>query len=138
MTPATADGCPNLLVEACPSRRALDLISNKWAVLVLFAVGVGISRHGELRRQIEGVTSKMLTQTLRDLERSGLVHRELLDALPPHVEYTLTKVGAGLLWVVQELCDWAVVNMPVVDAARSTFDAKTEPAAPWVRQGVGT
>jgi DNA-binding HxlR family transcriptional regulator len=123
---------PNLLFEACPSRQALDLIVNKWAVLTLYAVGAGISRHGELHRQIEGVTPKMLTQTLRDLERSGLVHRELFDEKPPRVEYTLTDVGRSLLEIVQRLCDWAAPNMAAVAAARAAFDARTQPAAPWV------
>ena len=123
---------PNLLFEACPSRQALDLVANKWAVFTLYAVGAGIGRHGEMHRQIEGVTRKMLTQTLRDLERSGLVHRELFDEKPPRVEYTLTDLGRSLLEIVQRLCDWAVPNMPAVAAARATFDARTQPAAPWV------
>jgi DNA-binding HxlR family transcriptional regulator len=114
---------PNLLVEACPSRRALDLIADKWAVLTLYAIGAGISRHGQLRREIEGVTQKMLTTTLRDLERCGLVHRKDFDEAPPRVEYTLTELGRSLLGVVQQLCDWAVVNMPLVEAARAEFDA---------------
>jgi DNA-binding HxlR family transcriptional regulator len=114
---------PNLLVEACPSRRALDLIADKWAVLTLYAIGAGISRHGHLRREIEGVTQKMLTTTLRDLERSGLVHRKDFDEAPPRVEYTLTGLGRSLLAVVQQLCDWAVINMPLVEAARAEFDA---------------
>jgi DNA-binding HxlR family transcriptional regulator len=125
---------PNLLFEACPSRRALDLIANKWAVLALYAVGAGVSRHGEMARQIEGVTRKMLTQTLRELERCGLLRREVFEESPPRVEYTLTDLGRSLLAVVQDLCDWAVVNMPRVDGARAAFDARTTPAAPWVRR----
>src|SRR5262249_14739906 len=114
---------PNLLVEACPSRRALDLIADKWAVLTLYAIGAGISRHGQMRREVACVTQKMLTATLRDLERSGLVHRKDFDEVPPRVEYTLTGLGRGLLGVVQQMCDWAVVNMPLVEAARADFDA---------------
>lgn len=135
--PAPNDSCtaPNLLLAACPSRRALDLVANRWAVLTLYAVGAGISRHGELRRRIEGVTSKMLTQTLRELERCGLVHRELFAQAPPRVEYTLTGLGRSLLTVVQALCDWAVPNMALVEQAQAAFDARTEPAAPWVRTG---
>jgi DNA-binding HxlR family transcriptional regulator len=119
---------PNLLVEACPSRRALDLVADKWAVLTLYAVGAGISRHGQMRREIEGVTQKMLTTTLRDLERSGLVHRKDYDEVPPHVEYTLTGLGRSLLGVVQHLCDWAVANMPLVETARTEFDASSTTA----------
>jgi DNA-binding HxlR family transcriptional regulator len=112
---------PNLLVEACPSRRALDLIADKWTVLTLYAIGAGISRHGQMRRQIEGVTQKMLTKTLRDLESCGLVHRQDFDETPPRVEYTLTSLGRSLLAVVQQLCDWAVVNMPRVEASRAAL-----------------
>jgi DNA-binding HxlR family transcriptional regulator len=130
MDDETTCAAPTLLFEACPSRRALDLIADKWAVLTLYAVGAGIGRHGQMRRQIEGVTQKMLTQTLRDLERSGLVHRRVFDTAPPHVEYTLTDLGRGLLAVVQQLCDWAVVNMPQVDQARSVFDTRTQLTAP--------
>ena len=73
---------------------------------------------------------KMLTQTLRDLERSGLVHRRVFDETPPRVEYTLTDVGRSLLPVIQRLCDWAVANMPHVEDARSTFDTRhTTPSA---------
>jgi DNA-binding HxlR family transcriptional regulator len=113
---------PNLLFAACPSRRALDLVADKWAVLVLYAVGAGICRHGELRRQIEGVTQKVLTQTLRELERSGLVHRKDFAEQPPRVEYTLTELGRSLLAVVQQLCDWGAARMPEVEAARAAYD----------------
>jgi DNA-binding HxlR family transcriptional regulator len=116
---------PNLLVQACPSRRALDLIADKWSVLTLYAIGTGISRNGQLRREIEGVTQKMLTRTLRDLERSGLVHRAVFDESPARVEYTLTGLGLSLLAVVQRLCDWAVVNMDDIESARFAFDART-------------
>jgi len=78
----------------------------------------------------------MLTQTLRDLERCGLVHREVFDEVPPRVEYTLTDLGRSLLAVVQQLCDWAVPNMALVESARAAYDARTQPAAPWI--GVGT
>ena len=77
----------------------------------------------------------MLTQTLRELERCGLVHRELFAQAPPRVEYTLTGLGRSLLTVVQALCDWAVPNMALVEQAQAAFDARTEPAAPWVRTG---
>src|SRR5262249_3260253 len=113
---------PNLLVEACPSRKALDLIASKWAVLTLYAVGTGISRHGDMRRQMQGVTQKRLTRTLGELERSGLVHRAVLAQSPPSVEYTLTDLGHSLLVIVQELCNWAVVHMEQVQSAQAAFD----------------
>jgi DNA-binding HxlR family transcriptional regulator len=126
-------GGTNLLVASCPSRQALDLIANKWAVLALYAVGAGVNRPGEMLRRIEGVTQKMLTQTLRDLERSGLVHREVFDEVPPRVEYTLSELGRSLLDVVQRMCDWAVPNMALVEQARSAYDAAARPAVPWIR-----
>jgi hypothetical protein len=70
---------------------------------------------------------------LRDLERSGLVHRHVFDETPIHVEYTLTGLGRSLLTVVQQLCDWAVVNMPQVETAQVSFETRTQPATPLVR-----
>jgi DNA-binding HxlR family transcriptional regulator len=124
---------PNLLVTGCPSRQALDLIGDKWAVIALYAIGSGIDRHGRLSREIEGVTKKMLTQTLRNLERCGLITRDVFDELPPRVEYRITELGASLLSVVQNMCDWAVKHMPQVEQAQGEFDARSESATPWIR-----
>lgn len=124
---------PNLLVTGCPSRQALDLVGDKWAVIALYAIGSGIDRHGRLSREIEGVTKKMLTQTLRNLERCGLITRDVFDESPPRVEYRITDLGESLLLVIQNMCDWAVNHMPEVEKAQGDFDARTENATPWIR-----
>ena len=84
---------PNVLNQNCESRRALDRIADKWTCLIVYALLDGPRRHGELKRMIEGISHKMLTQTLRSLEADGLVTRTVIDVIPPHVEYSLTPLG---------------------------------------------
>ncbi len=116
----------------CPSRQALGLIADKWTTLVLHALGGhGVQRHAELRRRIEGISDKMLTQTLRDLQRNGLVSRTDHGQIPPRVDYALTPLGATLQRTVTALCGWVVENMPEVRAAQAAFDAEPQVGAPW-------
>lgn len=103
----------------CPSRQLLDLVTSKWVCLVLAALADGPRRHSELRRDIAGVSQKMLTQTLRDLERDGLVTREVTPSVPVRVDYALTDLGEGLRQVIQPLKSWAEDNMDVVLANRA-------------------
>ncbi len=103
----------------CPSRQLLDLVTSKWVCLVLAALADGPRRHSELRRDIAGVSQKMLTQTLRDLERDGLVTREVTPSVPVRVDYALTDLGEGLREVIQPLKTWAEANMDVVLANRA-------------------
>src|SRR5215213_4243384 len=87
----------NVLSQGCVSRRALDLVSDKWTALVLFAMVGGPKRHADLRRMIEGISQKMLTQTLRKMEQHGFTARRVIDPDPPlHVEYSLTPLGVSL------------------------------------------
>jgi DNA-binding HxlR family transcriptional regulator len=102
----------------CTSRSVLEHVTGKWAVLALVALRDGPSRFGELRRRVDGVSEKMLSQTLHTLERDGLVHREVRSAIPPHVEYTLTPLGAGLAPRLLALIDFVEASMPEVLAAR--------------------
>jgi DNA-binding HxlR family transcriptional regulator len=97
---------PNVLSAACPSRRVLDLITNKWVVLVVHALVDGPERFAALRRRIQGVSQKMLTQTLRGMERDGLVSRTVFPTKPPSVEYRLTRAGTSLLAPIEALCAW--------------------------------
>src|SRR2546423_661867 len=92
---------------ACPSRRVLDRIADRWTALVLFALQDGTLRFSELRRRIEGVSQKMLTQTLRGLERDGLVTRQVFATVPVTVEYSLTPLGASLSSTIQGIRTWA-------------------------------
>jgi DNA-binding HxlR family transcriptional regulator len=109
----------------CPSRRLLDTIGNKWASLVIVALGVdGSSRYTELSHRIAGVSQKMLTQTLRDLERDGLVTRTVTPSVPVRTDYDLTPLGGSLLETLRHLKEWAEQHMPDVDEARATYDER--------------
>ncbi|MDN3356143.1 helix-turn-helix domain-containing protein [Actinomadura sp. DC4] len=108
---------------SCPSRRLLDTISNKWASLTIVALGLGgRMRYSELSARIEGVSQKMLTQTLRNLERDGLLTRTVTPSVPVRVDYELTPLGMSLLEPMHHLKEWAEAHMPEVDAARTAYD----------------
>lgn len=121
------EDCPtaNVYAEACPSRAILELIADKWTLLILPALRKGPMRNGDLMRLIEGVSQKMLTQTLRELERNGLVSRNDYQEVPPRVEYALTDLGRSLSDAVRRLDSWAEANISQVQTARADF-AKRE------------
>lgn len=104
----------------------LSRIGDKWTVLVVTYLGEGSMRFSELRRKIGGISQKMLTVTLRNLERDGLLTRTIYPTSPPAVEYELTDLGRELLVPVQELADWAKANMHRIQSARTQFDAQLE------------
>lgn len=115
---------PNVLSQDCASRRALELVSEKWTALVVYALVGGPRRHGELLRMIEGVSQKMLTQTLRRMEADGLIEREVLDPAPPqHVEYRLSDLGLTLAEPLVSLCRWAMDHLDEVRSAREAHGA---------------
>jgi DNA-binding HxlR family transcriptional regulator len=107
----------------CPSRQLLDRISDKWVTLVLAALESGPQRYSQLARTIAGVSQKMLTQTLRTLERDGLVTRTVTATVPVTVTYELTELGRSLQAVITGLKSWAESHMDQVLAARSSYDA---------------
>jgi DNA-binding HxlR family transcriptional regulator len=109
-------------LAACPARRLLDRISDKWVSLLLNALSDGPRRYSELARIIAGVSQKMLTQTLRGLERDGLVTRTVTPAVPVRVDYALTPLGASLLPVMRAVKDWAETHMDEVLSARDAYD----------------
>lgn len=98
---------PDVFDPDCGSRRLLGLLADRWTALIVYALTAGTHRHAELQRTIGGVSQKMLTGTLRELERNGLVHREVLPVSPPHVQYSLTPLGESLRPVLAALCDWS-------------------------------
>lgn len=106
----------------CPTRRMLDRIGDRWTVLVVGALNDGPMRFGEITRRIDGVSQKMLTQTLRALERDGLVKRTLYPQVPPRVEYELTEAGRTLRDPLKALEDWATTHMGGVLEARDRYD----------------
>jgi DNA-binding HxlR family transcriptional regulator len=111
---------PNVLDQNCESRQALDRIADKWTCLIVYALLDGPRRHGELRRAIGGISQKMLTQTLRSLERDGLVERTVIATIPPHVEYALTPLGQTLSEPLVAICHWAMDHLPELQAARAS------------------
>ena len=119
-------GCNRPMVNdrSCPSRLILDHLADKWAVLIVVRLAFGTLRFAELRRAVDGISQKMLTVTLRDLERDGLVTRKLYASVPPKVEYSLTPLGSSLVEKVNELCAWAEANIAEVLKARERFDRR--------------
>jgi DNA-binding HxlR family transcriptional regulator len=109
---------------SCSARDALTLIASKWAMLILPALAGGPMRNSALYDRIGGISQKMLTQTLRDLERNGLVIRRDMQTKPLHVEYRLSPLGASLSETLAVLDRWAERHFPELDAARDRFDSK--------------
>ena len=107
----------------CRAREMLDRVGDRWSVYVISALGAyGTLRFSELMRHVEGVSQRMLTVTVRGLERDGLVRRTIYAEIPPRVEYTLTPLGATLRKLVRELIDWTGAHLAEVDAARARYD----------------
>ncbi len=106
-------------LSACPTRQLLDTLSSKWVSLILTALADGPRRYSELAARVAGVSQKMLTQTLRTLERDGLITRAVTPQVPIRVDYALTELGESLLPVMTAIKHWAEVHMEDVLAARS-------------------
>lgn len=114
----------NLYNAACPSRSILGLIGSKWAMLVICTLTRGPTRTGALKRHIDGVSQKMLTQTLRDLERHGIVQRMDYGEVPPRVEYQLTRMGESLSTLLRRMEGWLVTHYPRMTKAARSFEAQ--------------
>lgn len=108
--------------QQCPSRELLVRVADKWAAIIIVALAVRPYRFGELRRRVEGISQKMLTQTLRNLERDGLVNRKVFTTSPIQVEYSLTPLGRELTAVLQPLLTWAEAHVPDILANRDRHD----------------
>jgi DNA-binding HxlR family transcriptional regulator len=115
----------NAYVAECPSRQVLDALSDKWVTLVLTALAGSPQRYSELSRTIAGVSQKMLTQTLRMLERDGLVTRTITPSVPVRVDYELTPLGHTLLPVVRAIKYWSETHIAEVQAARAAYSRST-------------
>ncbi|WP_312873043.1 winged helix-turn-helix transcriptional regulator [Kibdelosporangium persicum] len=105
-------------LAACPVNDLFRRIGDKWSMLLVIMLGKRRYRYNELHRSIEGISQRMLTRTLRDLENDGLVRREVFPTVPPSVEYSLTPLGESLLEPLSALAEWAVRNSPVTAAPR--------------------
>jgi DNA-binding HxlR family transcriptional regulator len=118
----TPDSTPALLDAHPYLRQTLDLIADKWVVAALYILSHGTKRYGELQREIGDISQRMLTRTLRDLERNGLIDRKVYPVVPPMVEYSLTPLGKTLNKVLKSLCEWSIDNFQHVESARENYD----------------
>ncbi|MBE9605130.1 helix-turn-helix transcriptional regulator [Acetobacteraceae bacterium H6797] len=117
---------PNTYAANCPTRLVLDRIADKWAVLLLGLLAERTLRFNELRRHIEGLSQKVLSQTLKSLERDGLVHRKAIATVPVTVEYSITPLGRTLAQTVDGIRLWAEAHIGEVQAAQRLYDAGAE------------
>lgn len=109
------------------AREVIDRIADKWTLLVIDALGKNEKlRFTQLRKHINGISQKMLTQTLRQLERDGLISRHVYPVVPPKVEYKLTELGGSLLVTVKAICGWVDQNLHSIESARQRYESKNE------------
>lgn len=114
---------PNSVLDSHPYlRQTLSLVADKWVVAVLYILSQGTKRYGEIQKEVGDISQRMLTKTLRDLERNGLVHRQVYPVVPLMVEYSLTSLGKSLIEVVKNLCNWSIDNFQQVEIARQSYD----------------
>jgi DNA-binding HxlR family transcriptional regulator len=118
----------SVLDPQCPSRVVLDRIADKWTALIIQVLARGTMRYAALRREIGGISQKMLTQTLRSLERDGLVQRKVHPVIPPRVDYALTRLGRTLIEPLQALCRWSEKHLPELQANRARAGLKVTPS----------
>ncbi|GAB2659075.1 helix-turn-helix domain-containing protein [Saccharopolyspora gloriosae] len=117
------DLVPNVYDPACPTRAVLDRVGDRWTSLVVLHLASGPMRFTRLRAAIGGVAPKVLTQTLRAMERDGLLSRTVHAEVPPRVDYELTELGHSLRTPIQAITDWAEAHMAEVVASRADYDA---------------
>jgi DNA-binding HxlR family transcriptional regulator len=117
----------NVFDSHCPTRQVLDRIADKWTVLIVQSLSGDTLRFAQLRRTVDGISQKVLTNTLRGLERDGIVSRRIYASVPPKVEYSLTNLGRSLCQLVGGVCQWAESNIERVDEARKEYD-RTAPS----------
>jgi DNA-binding HxlR family transcriptional regulator len=123
MNKLTQSNDPANILDANPRlRQTLELVADKWVVAVLYVLSGGTKRYGELQREIGDISQRMLTRTLRDLERNGLVRRKVYPVVPPMVEYSLTPLGDTMNGVLKSVCDWSTQNFEAVEAAKIEYD----------------
>ena len=114
----------NPYAEDCPTRQVLDRIGDRWTVLVIGVLADGTARFSELKRAIDGISPKMLSHTLRELERDGLVTRTVVPSVPVRVEYDLTEAGRTLREPLKALESWSIAHLARIQSARLEFDSR--------------
>lgn len=111
--------------DSCtPELLILDSISGKWAVQIIHRLSETSLRNGELQRKVTGISQKVLTQTLRRLEKDGIVNRQVFPVVPPEVEYSLSELGQSLVGILDQLSTWSVQHFPTVQKARSEYESR--------------
>jgi DNA-binding HxlR family transcriptional regulator len=120
---STLDPKPNVYLEQCPSRELLTRMADKWATMVMVALAEKPYRFGELKRLLQGVSQKMLTQTLRNLERDGFITRTVLSERPLNVNYQVSPLGKDLASILKPLIFWAETSLKEVVEKREQYDA---------------
>jgi DNA-binding HxlR family transcriptional regulator len=121
-------GTGNAYDDCCPTRLALDRIADKWTVLIVGKLAGGTRRFGELRRSILGISPKVLTQKLRELERDGIINRRVYASVPPKVEYSLTPLGETLISLLDAVRGWAEGHIGALLQAQQAFDQRSQNA----------
>ena len=116
----------NVYDQNCPTRLALDRIADKWTVLIVGRLATGTKRFGELRRDITGISPKVLTQKLRELERDGVLTRKIYASVPPKVEYKLTPLGKTLISLLDSIRVWAESNIEPMLEAQAKYDQRPQ------------
>ena len=110
----------------CRTREVLDIVADKWSLLVVRNLEAGPRRFTEIKRNIDGVSQRMLTLTLRHLERDGILTRTVHNVMPPNVSYQLTPMGTTLLEATRPLLRWSIEHLALIDAARAAYSARTD------------
>jgi DNA-binding HxlR family transcriptional regulator len=111
--------------QSCPTRLLLDHIADKWAALILWRISDGPIRFNELRRKVDGISTKVLSQALKELERDGLISRAAFPTVPVTVEYSITPLGAHLAEKISAITEWAEANIETVLVAQERYDARS-------------
>ncbi len=114
-------------LSPCRAREVLQRVGDKWSMYVIDLLGQGTKRFSELHRSVDGITARMLTVTLRGLERDGIVTRTIHPVIPPRVDYALTPMGLTLLDAIGALVSWADSHLPEISAAQAVYDARRRP-----------
>ena len=129
MTATDGDTAPGYASSTCRVRAVLDRVGDKWSIYVVDRLGGGQLRFSELLRGIDGITARMLTVTLRGLERDGILTRTVHAAVPPRVDYALTPLGETLREAIGQLVSWADSHLPEIEEARAAYDRRADESA---------
>ena len=117
---------PDVFTQNCPTQQILDIIADKWSVIVLYCLAYRPRRYSEIHRKIEGISQKVLTQTLRKLEQNGLVKRTVLSEMPPSVEYSMSPLGSSLVEPLLAIASWSRHNFPQVMRSREQYEQRNK------------